>query len=161
MEPIDKKTLLENVRAGREAFDALLDQFSADGLEIAYPPDGWSVKDMMAHMTFWEQYALDRLQEAANGQTPQLLGDVTDEDLNRINQGILDNGPNQALDDVQAAYARTHQELVVLLDALPEASDALWWDLWPSRQVPLNVIGYNTTDHYEEHAADLRRWLAE
>lgn len=159
MENTDRVSLLAAIQAGRAAFDTLLGQFAADELETAYPPDGWSVKDMMAHIAYWENYALGRLQEAADGSTPQLLGELTDEALDRINQAVLDAGPAQPLAAVQADYARVYQELWTMLQTLPDATDDPWWDLWPGPDAPLNLIRYNTTDHYEEHASDLRRWL--
>ncbi|MFC1959895.1 DinB family protein [Chloroflexota bacterium] len=159
METYDKQALLEKVRTGRAAFDALLGQFPTDGLLTAYPPDGWSVKDMMAHIAFWEDYALGRFQDAAAGKSPQ-ADELSNEDLDRINQAILDADPARTLAAVQEDYECVHQELWAALQALPDTADDPWWDLWPQRDLPLNLMGYNTYDHYEEHALDLRRWLA-
>lgn len=159
MESYNKAALLEKVRASRADFEALLGQFPRDGLESAYPPDGWSVKDMMAHIAHWDAHALVRFQAAAAGVKPE-PDTLTDADLDRINQELLDAGPTRPLHTVQASYAQVYQDLWAALQAMPTSATDPWWDLWTG-DAPLDLIGYCTYQHYADHANDLRRWLAE
>jgi hypothetical protein len=156
-----KQDWLARIRAGRAELEAALARFDDARLADPFPPDGWSVKDVMAHIAFWEGYARARLHEASQGQAPQLLGDITQADVDRINQGALDAGRQQFLVAVQDDFRRAHAGLLAEIAAIPEDPDDPWWTLWPDRELPWLIIQYNTTDHYAEHLADVRRWLAD
>lgn len=158
-ENMDKPTMLKLVHEGWQAFQEVLARFDDAQMVQAYPPDGWSVQDMMAHISYWETYAWQRLQEADRGEKPEFGGVFDDERLNRLNQEVLDAGRTRSLSDVKAEFERVHQGLVTELERLPEDPDDPWWALWPKPEVPWQVIVYNTADHYAEHLVDLRKWL--
>lgn len=160
MEAYDKLALLEKIQAGRAGFDALLARFPADGLESSYPPVGWSVKDMLGHITYWENITRQYFHTAANGVRPG-VPNLTNDDLDRINGEVLRVNQKRPLAEMQADYTQVYQELWPLLAAMPEDEVDPWWNLWPHSTTPLDWIGYTTYGHYEEHAADLRRWLNE
>ena len=156
---MDKSTMLRLTRDGWAELSAFLAQCGEAQLKAAHPPDGWSIQDMLAHIAFWENYALLRLREAGRGEKPRLHGNITEADLNRINQEVLTAGRQQTLAEVRANSQRIHQELWVELEALPEAQNSAWWSLWPDAEAPCRLIQYNTSDHYAEHLADARKWL--
>ena len=43
--------------------------------ELVGTPERWSAKDMLAHVTFWQQVMIDRLNMVKRGETPTLFGD--------------------------------------------------------------------------------------
>lgn len=151
-------TILARARDSRAQFDAILDQFSDAQMTIEHEPDQWSIKDMLAHITFWESYALTRLQQATHGRTPELYGDINDEQLNDINRGAFEAGRAKSLDQVRAEFAQIHTDLLEAIAAVPADEDDAWWSLWPEPVTPKRIIVYNTYDHYNEHLADLRKW---
>ncbi len=153
------ESIRQQVRAGRAPLDALLAPLTEGQITTAHPPDGWSIKDVMAHIAFWEDYACQRLSEATRGEKPQLLGDIDEAELNRINQEALEAGRAQTMDAVRAAFDRAHRDLLAAVDAVPDDEADPWWGLWPSPVMPRRVIVYNTFDHYAEHLADIQRWL--
>lgn len=153
-----KGTTLQRVRAGRATLEALLARFSEAQRVESHPPDGWSVQDVLAHIAFWENYVLQRLQEAARGEAPQLYGELAEDELNRINQRALEAGRARPLDEVQDAFQRVFRDLWAALQALPEEPGDEWLALWPDPDLPWQIIASNTFDHYEEHMADLRAW---
>ncbi len=155
----NKTTMLKMVREGREALEKMLAKFDETQMGESHPPDGWSIKDTLAHITFWESYALERLRDAARGEKPRLYGDLSDPELNRINQEALEAGRANTLDRVKDEFHRVHRELYAELEAMPEDQSSEWWTVWPELDVPWKIIGYNTYDHYEEHLAELSRWV--
>lgn len=156
---MDTQPLLQEIRERRGALEALIAQFTTQQTDNPHPPDGWSVKDVMAHVAFWENYAAQRLQEAARGETPKMLGDVDEARLNQINADALQAGRAQSLEQVQADFARVHRELIDAIQTVPQDPNAVWWALWPDAETPRNLIEWNTTGHYDEHGADLQKWL--
>lgn len=153
-------SIRQRVREGRAALDARLAPLSEAQITTAHPPVGWNIKDVMAHIAFWEDYACQRLSEATRGEKPRLLGDIDEAEVDRINQEALEAGRARSLDAVQADFARTHRDLLAAIDAVPDDESDPWWGLWPDTVVPRRVIVYNTYDHYAEHLADIDRWLA-
>ncbi len=114
---------------------------------------------MLAHITFWESYALTRLQQATHGRTPELYGNIDGEQLDEINRGAFEAGRAKSLDQVRAEFAQIHADLLAAIAAVPADEDDPWWDLWPEPSRPKRLIVYNTYDHYNEHLADLRQWM--
>jgi hypothetical protein len=152
------QTILTRVRESRRQFETILANFDDDQMTVAHDPDGWSLKDVLAHITFWESYALTRLQQATHGRTPELYGDVSEDQINAINQGALDAGRAKSLDLVKDEFARIHRDLLDAIQAIPADEDDPWWALWPEPHVPKRLIAYNTWDHYAEHLDTVRAW---
>ncbi len=157
---LDLHTILTRVRESRQQFDAILAGFTDEQMTVTHDPDGWSLKDVMAHITFWESYALTRLQQATHGRTPELYGALDESQVNDINQGALDAGRAKPLDQVKDEFARFHRDLLDAIQAVPADEDDPWWALWPEPHVPKRLIVYNTWDHYAEHLAEIRKWYA-
>ena len=156
---LDLHTILTRVRESRQQFDAIIAKFDDEHMTIAHDPDGWSLKDVLAHITFWESYALTRLQQATHGRTPELYGDIDDDQVNAINQGAFEAGRAKSLDQVKEEFARLHEELLAAIQAIPADENDPWWELWPEPHVPKRLITWNTWDHYREHLDVVRRWL--
>jgi uncharacterized protein (TIGR03083 family) len=148
------------VREGREELESLLATFDEAQMIEPHPPDGWSAKDVMAHIAFWESFALKRFREASQGEKPQLLGEIGEEEINRINQEALEAGRARTLDEVKSEFQRAYQELLDELVAMPEDQDDAWWAVWPAPNVLWLLIQYNTYDHYEERVTTMREWTS-
>lgn len=110
----------------------------------------WSLKDVVAHVAHWERYMARRLQAVLRGETnipPESTLD-TDED----NALVYAEHRDEPLADVLAGARQSHQELLGLVEALPES--ALAGTHWfSSSDAPLwESIAGNTYEHYREHA---------
>lgn len=156
----DKKTVLDLVNHSRATFEAAVARYDDDQLVNVISPHGWNLKDMMAHITSWEAYAVDRFAEVSRGEKPRTYGHLTEEDTNRINQEFLEAGRKQTLDEVKVDFKRVHQNLVAAIEAMPEDTTDPWWSIWPDHELPWQLIHYNTWGHYDEHMHDLQNWLA-
>jgi len=157
---IDKQTMLRQVREGFAALEALLAEFDDAQMAVSHSPDGWSVKDVMAHIAFWEDHVLARLKEAARGERPHLLGGISEEEVNRINRETLSRSRGRPLEEVKAEFQRVHRELINEIKTIPESQDDAWWALWPEIDIPWRLIQSDTCYHYEEHMATLRVWAS-
>ncbi|NDJ75973.1 MAG: ClbS/DfsB family four-helix bundle protein [Chloroflexi bacterium] len=155
----NKHELLAQINEGWTELIAFLDSLSDEQLTHTYPPDGWSIKDVLAHITFWERYALERLQEAGRGEEPRMMGNVPDTTIDEVNSGALVSGRQQTLAEVRADFEETHAALVPLVEVLPDSADDPWWSVWPDTELPWQVIQWNTVDHYAEHLVDMLQWV--
>jgi len=155
--------LLDLIHRDRAELEACLARVPADKLTAPVLAGGWSVKDMLAHIIFWEQRALLILANARAGQKTPLSWE-SEEDIeqaiNRVNEAARQASQAQSLEDVLVRFAASYQEMLTTIEATPEdylfISDD-FWDVAGGNVVEL--IASNTYEHYPEHAAMLAAWL--
>ena len=84
--------------------------------------DRWSVKDHLAHIESWERYLLADLERrspsAAIGIDLATVRSTADDPLNEL---IRESTKEQPLSQVLADLRRTHEQLLAIVVALPEA----------------------------------------
>lgn len=105
----------------------------------------WSAKDMLAHITFWEQ----RLIAYVNGARESLVQPDEDEEaaIDRINAGVLAANRDRPLAEVRAAFEHSYHETLALAESLSAedlADEALY-----------GLLAGDTFEHYREHIAML------
>jgi hypothetical protein len=154
-EPMTKAELLEQVRAQYVALDAATAPILPAQMAVPGVNGAWSAKDTIAHLTFWHQNLLARLDSAA---TDRHVSAATAIDDDTWNLRCFVANHDRTLDDIMADLWRTQQAIVDAIDALPEAmlfntgthGGALW------AAVDGTVLG-----HYPEHIAQIERWRAQ
>ncbi|MGI8858036.1 MAG: ClbS/DfsB family four-helix bundle protein [Thermomicrobiales bacterium] len=154
-DPTTKAELLDQVRAMYLALDAAIDPILPAQMSVPGVNGAWSVKDTLAHLTFWHRNLLARLDGiASNAQMS--VGTAIDDDI--WNQRCFTANRDRALDDVLADLWRTQQAVLDALDALPEAmlfnAGAHGGALWEATDG--SILG-----HYPEHLAQIERWRAQ
>lgn len=124
----------------------LLSQLTPDQMvEPGLIPEGWSVKDLLAHLGCWAA-------EAARAMERIRLGTYEREDIDvdarnrELYEACRDLDLGAARAECAAARNRMLQEWFALAEITSEAED------WFSESGPR---------HYEEHLPDLRRWVTE
>jgi hypothetical protein len=131
----------ERMRAEHARLEALLANFSDE--EIVQPGrfGAWSAKDMLAHITFWEQ----RLIAYVNGARESLVQPDEDEQaaIDRINAGVLAANRSRPLTEVRAAFDASYQQTLALAESL-SAEDL-------ADEVLYNLLAGDTFEHYREH----------
>ncbi|HEY1389589.1 MAG TPA: maleylpyruvate isomerase N-terminal domain-containing protein [Ktedonobacterales bacterium] len=137
----DGATVVERMRAEHARLEALLANFSDEELIQPGRFGEWSVKDMLAHITFWEQ----RLIAYVNGATESLVQPDEDElvAIDRINAEALAANRDRPLGEVRAAFEHSYQEALELAESLSAedlADEALY-----------NLLAGDTFEHYREH----------
>jgi DinB family protein len=105
----------------------------------------WSVKDMLAHITFWEQ----RLIAYVNGAKESLVRPDEDElvAIDRINAEVLAANRDRPLVEVRAAFDASYQQALALAESL-SAEDL-------ADEVLYGLLAGDTFEHYREHIAML------
>lgn len=117
-----------------------------EGRLTAPGPDGWSVKDHLAHLARWEQYLLAALE----GREPLAAlglddGQERDEDAENAELHRRDAGLTTA--EVRRLLADAHAAVIARLETLDDA------ELERGRR----LIAGNTYGHFDEH----RSWIGE
>ena len=152
----DALEFLEDERAAWLPYEALLQLSDADLSSPLEGAHGWSGRDLMAHLTFWQEVALAVARELALGETSatkvqsdadwDARGDAWNEDIRLAGLAL-------PLDEVRSRFRLIPGELRGYLTVVPETR-------WLKDSEHLKSLLGNTTEHYADHEADLRAVLA-
>jgi hypothetical protein len=166
MDRIGKSEFIKLVRQEYENLNATLEQYTPELMVLpGLNPQGWSVKDILAHLEFWQKHTLNELQEALAGNPRPHFemkpGEVWEQTLDRINHEYYRKTQHLTLEYVWTSFRQTYQEILELLEGLPEAEfeegSALEQSL--EGEPVSSAVGSNTFDHYAEHNQTIREWL--
>ena len=153
---MEKAKFLETIRNERARWDALLAQVDEGQMTVPGIVGAWSVKDLIAHVTWSEREMVGMLRERA------LVGsDLWNLALDARNVAIYEENRGRTLGEVRAESQAIFEGLIRLLEQLPEAdlNDARAFPGMPTDWQPWDVIAGNTYRHYRDHILDVRAWL--
>ena len=156
--PENVQQLVDTIQDHWAVWDSLVNRFPQDGLTQPGLAGNWSLKDIIAHIT-WHEKEMVGLITAHALVGSELWNLPTDE----RNAAIYEEVKDQPLEQVMEESEQAHQQL---LDALPTLSDEDLTDPsgfpnMPPDWQPGMLIAQNTYEHYEDHMRDVERWLAD
>lgn len=116
----------------------------------------WSVKDIVAHILYWEQTVADELKLFASSQTPRTIPHSEIQNLNDRNTAYHRPRP----------FAEVKIDLHNSMAAHIAAVQALTEDQLqsPCTWVDIEKVGDNSVDemgHWRMHIAAIQKWLAD
>jgi hypothetical protein len=153
--------LVNRSRERHDALVALIDQVPEKDLTRPGVSDDWSVKDHMAHLTWWEQRVLrvlrgesDPIEAVPPRADTRATGEGGEEEseqeqLAHVNAYVQAQSLHLPLDEVRATFDASYQEMLRLIETVPDDELARYYD-W---------ISGNAADHYDEHIGWIRAWM--
>jgi len=150
-ESISKDALLDAITRSHAALEGLLTGLSDDQMTRDGVMEGWSLKDVLAHITWWEQWMLRvmRGEPEAMSQLAAMRSDGGQQYVDELNAATYAANRQRPLLGALAEFHTSFQQVLQQVAAMTEAELA---DLH-------RVIAANTFDHYDEHAQGIRAWL--
>lgn len=149
--------LLERMRSTRQELEAVLAGLPpADLLEPGVAAD-WSVKDMLAHLAWYE-----REEAAYYGATGEPESPWWSEPQDIRNELMVAASRSSSLDHVLAELRAARQRMVALVESLTddELGDPDRFPDTTTERPPWLAIATHTYLHDQEHLAMIRDWLA-
>ncbi len=143
--PEDREALARNYRETRQALLAATDGIS-DELLSERSLDGWSVKDHLAHLAFWDDIRAGEVERISAGHdSAWRMRPEQDAALNEI---VYDERRDLSLDQVRWELATSRQRL---LDAIASATE---------RALDASLYGEAglVSGHEAQHTAWIKRW---
>ena len=152
--------LLDVMRAARSNWEALLAEAGEARLTEPGVEGDWSLKDIIAHITYFETWAADNVMSFRRGEPrPQseYTGLEVDEENARIYERLRAKSLTQVLQESQVSFQRSIEAVQGLRDE----------DLYDPKFVPVpnadftifDLIEGDTFEHYNDHSASVRTWL--
>ncbi len=159
-EHITKAQLLENLQSKRAEWDAALASVPESRMNEPNVAGYWSVKDLIAHLTYFEKWLANRLHEHLHGQNyvMQPIDTMPDDERNEI---IYQANRNRPLADILAESRLSYQRL---LEGLRAHSEAFLIEPQQFEGIPFPVVIWhqlrgNIYDHYGQHIPSIKTWL--
>ena len=129
-----------------------------DEAALIYADSGWTFKDVLNHITAWEEEAVAALRahaESASYAPP--LSAHTDDELARYNDAVFVSRRDLPLERVLADWAAAREQLKAVVAALaPEQWEALMVYPWSDRHPPRGLVG-GMLWHEDYHRGDVLR----
>ncbi len=147
---LDRRQLLERLDKAWVAFKASYAGLSEAQLLEPGVTGAWSVRDVLAHVTTWEEEALTHLPSILDGEKPPRYS-VTYGGIDAFNALMTKRKESLSLLEVLRQLDDTHRRLVEVIKRAPE--DQLILETRFRRRLRLDTYG-----HYPNHAAAIRRW---
>ena len=161
--PISKKQLLAEMQSEQAAWLALLDEIGEENMTQPEVAGGWSIKDIVAHITGWRRRTVLRFQAALDptvDMTPYWPAELDEDDeVDQINAWIYKANRDRPLADVLNDSREVFQQLVAEVSALSDEQlndpQRFPW-LEGERLTGAFIFGH----FHEEHEPDMRAWLS-
>ena len=112
----------------------------------------WSVRDLIAHVTWWDEESLKHLPEVLEGRRPAKYSD-TYGGIDAFNALSTEERKELPLAEVLRRFDERHQQLVAYIRSVPP--EELSGESRFRRRLRLDTYG-----HYPEHAGQIRAWRA-
>jgi hypothetical protein len=157
---MNKTELLSRIHSERERLEAALACIDEARMSVSGLYGTWSIKDMLAHIGWWEQRATYIVGSVTQGHAPQ--GMVESENIDEVNAKVYQENHTRLLSAVRQFEREAYQNLLVLIESLSEADlfDPQHY-AWTKGQPLANWVIWNTYEHYAEHLTGLQTWLAQ
>ena len=147
---MNRQQLLDRVDTAWTAFQASYAGLPSSRLTEPGVAGDWSVKDIIAHVTWWEEEALRHLPVIMAGDRPPRYS-VTYGGIDAFNAMMAERKRDVPLSDVLTEQNDTHQRLIDFIQSVPE--DQLTRETRFRRRLRLD-----TYSHYPIHTKTIEEW---
>lgn len=160
MEHMTKAQLIEALRAEYRNFEQATAALSEAQMIEPGAEEYWSVKDIAAHLAFWQQRAVFYLISARDGYKKE-ADRWAEEDVDKRNADNYQAQHARPLADVIGDLHTSESDVIRLVEATPdEAIFTPGYFDWCKASLLVEAISGETYEHYQEHMGSLRAWQA-
>ena len=145
-----KQQLLKKLEQAWTSFKESYAGLSAEQLVEPGVTEDWSVKDILAHVSWWNEEALKHLPHTLQGIRPPRYKDLYG-GIDAFNAQMTEQKRVLTLSEVQKQLDETHLRLVEYLQSVPEEQIA-------STPRFARRLRLDTYSHYPIHAQAIRKW---
>jgi hypothetical protein len=147
---MDRQKILDKIELGWHDFNASFEGLSDELLQQPASIGEWSVKDILGHVSTWEEEALKYLPHILHGDRIPRYS-VMYGGIDAFNALTTEKDRKLPLSDIRSHLDETHQKLVTYIQSLPEEQFARETRI--RRRIRLDTYG-----HYPVHTQAIREW---
>src|SRR5690348_17024636 len=158
--PMTATRLADILQTERAQWNALLAQVGPDRMEIPGVEGTWSVKQIVAHLTWYEQAVVDGARQITSTGTFTRANDGLG--MDKRNVRIAAESRTRSVAEVLAEADDVFDQMLKVIAACPDAllNNAKLLGL-PDDVPPWMRVANNSYLHYQQHEQSIRAWLAQ
>jgi hypothetical protein len=148
--------LLEKIRQDRAGLALLWSGLTEEQMvQRPGPQADWSVKDLIAHITWWESFIIARVVDLINGAESEPA-----EHQDVLNARVFEKHRDQPLVQILAAFDANLPKIDALISSLnwEQLNSPGYYQTYDGIAL-LPILGAGTFSHYPGHLADLRAYV--
>jgi hypothetical protein len=148
-----KKELLAEIDAEWAHIEHICAKLSEAEMVAPAADNGWSVKDILCHISAWEKYLLDRLGYVLTGQKPLYPAMSSWDDVHRFNAQVYAQNKDRPLNSVIIEFRSLYRGVMTVLESMDDEQLNIpyRYDFPDDELTLLRLIRANTCVHYQEH----------
>ncbi len=147
---MNKQQILTKLETAFQAFGDACAGLSDEQMLEPGVTEGWSIKDILAHVSWWEEEALKHLPHILQGVRPPRYS-VTYGGIDAFNAQMTELKRGLTLTEVRRQHAETHARLMEYLQGVPD--EQFTTETRFRRRLKLD-----TYSHYPIHTQAIRAW---
>ena len=154
MAAMDTETLVEELAAAREDFQATLAGVAPESMTTPGLIGDWSGRDLVAHLGYWAGHAVETIHAVEEGRAEEVgLDELPVDDVNETVVRVARETPAATVLKREAASVEA------LIERLRRLEPSILSARLPDGQTLLEAVREDGAGHYREHAEELRRAL--
>ena len=150
---MDLRQLLASLQERWQAFEASFAGLSDAELLAPNITGLWSVRDILGHVSTWEQESLKHLPLILKGERPPRYS-ITYGGIHVFNRVMIEQKRDLPLAEVRRQLYDIHAQLLAFLKSVPK-------DEFESETRFRHRLRLDTYSHYPKHARAIMRWREE
>ena len=147
---MDRRQLLKTLDKAWEAFKESYAGLPETRLTAPGVTGAWSVRDILAHVTTWEEEALKHLPLILKGGKPPLYS-AEYGGIDAFNARMTEQKRRLSLAEVLRQLDETHRRLISFIESAPE-------DQFKQETRFRHRLRLDTYSHYPKHTKAIRKW---
>ncbi len=152
---MNQKELLETLERTHDEFLSAINQFPDGEMTTRQVAGAWTPKDLLAHVTRWENVCAGYLAQIAAGEPILPLEASTA----ALNDRWSAEDAKLSLDEVWQNSDASALRVRAMVESLPDhVLDQVMRGPWPelAEEMPLHrIIAIDTSSHYQQHVKDI------
>lgn len=160
---LSKAELLPEIDGEKEKLDKLLAGLRADEMiESGVTPGGWSVKDILAHLTGWQRMILSFHEAEKRGEDPEVPGHgLTWRETPKLNSLIYEEYRETPLSEILENFEASHRCMLGLMDTESDTDFITVGRFhWAGPSWTLSdYVRAETASHYRWASNHIKKWL--
>lgn len=147
------------VNLAHEELRQSLSGLDREALSKPMAPGKWPIRDMLAHLIFWNQWGLDYVRERVAGGNP--AGFPSESDTDRLNREAAEHWSGHSPEQLLEELNRIRQATVDLIEAIGPEGVKEKWQYGDNQETGVGEFIDSFAGHQLYHCRQIREWRAE
>lgn len=157
---MNKTELLEALEDSRQEMLEMIEELADETLMLPCVTGNWSIKDILAHLTYWEGQVVTLLFQLLRGVEKPTTALFGPEPVDEVNQRWYEEGKERSLEMVWKDWLGVRKQTIRRVEELSEKDLADPGRFPWAKGKPLTQwILDDSVEHEEEHCDQIREWL--